>query len=415
VKPKENTVRLIRTPTAVRAAILALLLVPVIGVQLMLAGGPRGPVVRARPVSGLDFDASKIQLGFTRIVADGLLKPVFVTHANDGSGRLFVVEQDGKIKVVVNGVVTATFLDITNIVSKGSERGLLGLAFHPGYATNGRFFVYYTNASGDPVVAGFRNANPADNSGEENMYTLLGPISHPFSNHNGGMLAFGPGGYLFIGSGDGGSGGDPGNRAQNKDSLLGKILRIGVGPDQGSYTTTGNPYDGGIAGANEVWAIGARNPWRFSLDSKTGDLWIGDVGQDRYEEINRSIFPLAGGLNYGWRQVEGNTCFNPSSGCNKSGKTAPMAVYSHSLGCSVTGGYVYRGLDYRGLVGGYLFGDYCSGRIWTLKASGPNTQTPVLMADTNFAISSFGEGPDGKIYVTDLGRGDIWLVTATNR
>lgn len=399
--------RLIRTPTAIRAAILALVLLPVLGVQLMLAGSPRGPVVRARPVSGLDFDASKIQLGFTRIVSAGLSKPVFVTHANDGSGRLFVVEQDGKIRIIQNGVLqSAPFLNLTSKVSKGSERGLLGLAFHPNYLSNGKFYVNYTNLAGDTVVAEYVGTTGR---------TLL-TIDQPYSNHNGGMLAFGPDGYLYIGMGDGGSAGDPQNRAQNLDSLLGKILRIDIDNGAPYAIPTGNPYKGPTPAnrRDEIWALGLRNPWRFSFDSKTGDLWIADVGQERYEEINRSLAPNAGrALNYGWKQVEGNTCY--VAGCNKSLYAAPMAVYGHSQGCSVTGGYVYRGLDYRGLVGGYLFGDYCSGRIWALKAHGPASQSPVQMADTNFAISSFGEGPDGKIYVTDLGRGDIWLITATFR
>jgi glucose/arabinose dehydrogenase len=237
------------------------------------------------------------------------------------------------------------------------------------------------------------------------------------------MLAFGPDRFLYIGMGDGGSGGDPGNRAQSLNTLLGKILRINVDAKAGGKQyaiPVGNPYAGAPAGLDEIWSFGLRNPWRFSFDGATGDLWIGDVGQNRYEEINRSKVDVGGGnagraVNFGWRVMEGNACYNPSSGCSKAGKTLPIAVYSHSSGCSVTGGYVYRGLAYHGLVGGYLFGDFCSGRIWALKAHGPASQTPVLMADTGLSISSFGEGQDGTIFVTDLGAGDIWAVTAEYR
>jgi glucose/arabinose dehydrogenase len=412
-------VRPARVPIAARAAILALVLVPVLGAELTLAGdGPRDVIVSGRPPSGEDFDATKIRISFSR-VARNLSKPVFITHSGDSNGRLFIIEQDGKIKVLRQGVVLSTpFLDLTSKTSKGSERGLLGLAFHPDYATNRKFYVNYTNGSGDTVIAEYHrsagNASVAETSGR----TLL-TIDQPYSNHNGGMLAFGPDGYLYIGMGDGGSGGDPGNRAQSTSYLLGKLLRIDV--DQPFETgkqyaiPDDNPYVG-IAGLDEIWSIGLRNPWRFSFDHRTGDLWIGDVGQDRWEEIDRSTAAGGGGwkANYGWRVLEGNACYNASS-CNKTGKTAPITVYSHSLGCSVTGGYVYRGLDYRGLVGGYLFGDFCSGRIWALRAHGPASQAPVLMADTSLSISSFGEAQDGTLYVTDLGSGDIWQVVAEYR
>jgi glucose/arabinose dehydrogenase len=404
-------------PIAARAAVLALVLVPVVGLQLTLAGDPRDVIVSGRPPSGEDFDATKIRISFSR-VARNLAKPVFITHSGDGSGRLYIVEQDGRIKILLNGTVLGTpFLNISAKVSKGGERGLLGLAFHPDYAQNGKFYVNYTNTAGDTVIARYtRSANP--NVANPTGSTLL-TIDQPYSNHNGGMLAFGPDRYLYVGMGDGGSAGDPQNRAQNVGTLLGKILRIdvdNVDPGLQYAIPPGNPY-AGIAGRDEIWAIGVRNPWRFSFDSRLGDLWIGDVGQNRWEEIDRSTAASGGGwkANYGWRVVEGNTCFNPATGCNKTGKVAPITVYSHSVGCSVTGGYVYRGLDYRGLVGGYLFGDFCSGRVWALRAHGPASQSPVLMADTNLSISSFGEGADGKLYVTDLGSGDIWQVVAEYR
>ncbi len=406
---------------AARAALLALVLVPVIGTQLTLAGStPREVIVSGRPPSGEEFDATKIRIWFSR-VARNLSNPVFITHSGDNNGRLFIVEKGGRIRVLRQGAVLSTpFLNLSGKVSTGSEQGLLGLAFHPDYGINGRFYVNYTDVNGDTVIAEYHrsvgNASIADPTGR-----VLLKIGQPYSNHNGGMLAFGPDGYLYIGMGDGGSSGDPGNRAQSINTLLGKILRIDVDTQAGGKQyaiPAGNPYVG-KTGLDEIWSFGLRNPWRFSFDDRTGDLWIGDVGQDRYEEIDRS--PAVNGvdagwrLNYGWRVLEGNACFNPSSGCSTSGKTPPMAVYSHSSGCSVTGGYVYRGLAYRGLVGGYLFGDFCSGRIWALRAHGPASQSPVLMADTNLSISSFGEGPDGTIYVTDLGSGDIWAIVAEYR
>jgi glucose/arabinose dehydrogenase len=411
-----------RMSIAARAAILAVVLIPVIGTPMTLAGGtPREVIVSGRPPSGENFDATKIRIWFSR-VARNLSKPVFITHSGDDSGRLYIVEKGGRIKILQNGTVRSTpFLNISAKVSNGSEQGLLGLAFHPSYAANRRFFVNYTNTAGDTVIAEYTrslsNPNVADPTGR-----ILLTIDQPYSNHNGGMLTFGPDRYLYVGMGDGGDSGDPGNRAQRLTFLLGKILRIDIDNEAGGKRYAippGNPYAGPTAGLDEIWSYGLRNPWRFSFDSRTGDLWIGDVGQNRYEEINRSPavngVDAGKGLNYGWRVLEGKTCFNPSSGCSTSGKTPPMAVYSHGSGCSVTGGYVYRGLAYRGLVGGYLFGDFCSGRIWALRAHGPASQSPVLMADTNLSISSFGEGPDGTIYVTDLGSGDIWAIVAEYR
>jgi glucose/arabinose dehydrogenase len=414
---KETTsVRARRLSTAARAAVIALVLGPIAGTQLTLAGDtPREIVVSGRPPTGENFDPAKVRIGFAR-VARGLSSPVFVTHAGDGSGRLFIVEQGGRIKILQSGTVRSTpFLNLAAKISTGGERGLLGLAFHPSYAQNGKFYVDYTNTAGDTVIAEYTvsaNPNVANTTGR-----ILLTIDQPYSNHNGGMLAFGPDRYLYIGMGDGGSAGDPGNRAQSLSYLLGKILRIDVdNKDTGKQYAipATNPYAGATAGLDEIWSYGLRNPWRFSFDRRLGDLWIGDVGQNRWEEIDRSTVGDGGGrgINFGWRVMEGNACYNPSSGCNTSGKAKPIAVYSHSSGCSVTGGYVYRGLAYRDLVGGYLFGDFCSGRIWALRAHGSSPQTPVLMADTSLSISSFGEGQDGLLYVTDLGSGDIWQVVA---
>jgi glucose/arabinose dehydrogenase len=402
-------------PPAARAIVLGLVLVPVLGSQLALARDPakltasaRGatrPVVAAEPTA---FVPANIHLRFARI-ARGLSRPVFITHSGDNNGRLFIVEQTGRIRVIRRGVLqSAPFLDLRSNISTGGERGLLGLAFHPDYSWNRKFYVNYTDRSGATVIAEYRRSATNASRAESTAKIVL-RIPQPYANHNGGMLAFGPDRYLYVGMGDGGSGGDPGNRAQNLNSLLGKMLRINIDTRRAYTVPPTNPYVG-VAGHDLIWSSGLRNPWRFSFDRGTGDLWIGDVGQNRYEEIDRSKAPNAGrGANYGWRQLEGNQCYNPATNCSRTGKTMPIAVYGHSLGCSVTGGYVYRGSAYPDLVGAYLFGDYCSGRIWGLDAAGPNAQTPVLLSDTATLISSFGEDQAGNLYLVDHA-GDIWLI-----
>jgi glucose/arabinose dehydrogenase len=400
---------------AVRAIVLGMALVPVLGSQLSWAGDPKVPatstpetVVREPGDRPSAFVPGSIHLTFSR-VARHLSKPVFVTHSGDSSGRLFIVEQTGRIRVLRNGVLLAApFLDLRSKVSTGGEQGLLGLAFHPDYRTNGKFYVYYTDKSGSIVVAQYLRSSNANIAGTAAKIVLR--IAKPAANHNGGMLAFGPDRLLYIGTGDGGGAGDPGNRAQNRSVLLGKILRINIDTRKAFVVPPTNPYVG-RAGSDLVWAFGLRNPWRFSFDRATHDLWIGDVGQDRYEEIDRSKAPNAGkGVNYGWRQLEGNSCYNPSSGCFTRGKTMPLAVYGHGLDCSVTGGYVYRGATYPDLAGVYLFGDYCSGRIWGLDAAGANSQSPVLLKDTSFLISSFGEDQAGNVYVIDHNGGSVWRI-----
>ncbi|MDQ2965425.1 MAG: PQQ-dependent sugar dehydrogenase, partial [Chloroflexota bacterium] len=338
------------------------------------------------------------------------------THAGDGLGRLFVVEQTGRIRVIKGGVLLPTaFLNLSASISTGGERGLLGLAFHPQFKTNGKFYVNFTLRNGATAINEYRVASPytADTAAWQTGRRIL-TIPQPYSNHNGGNLAFGPDGFLYIGMGDGGSGGDPGNRAQNINNLLGKMLRIDVNGRSGTKQyriPATNPWVGRV-GLDEIWARGLRNPWRFSFDRTTGDLWIGDVGQDRYEEIDfsRAVDGRNAGrsLNYGWRIMEGRHCFNPSR-CSSGGKVLPVAEYSHASGnCSVTGGYVYRGPDPK-LVGGYLYGDFCSGRIWGIDAAGP--YTPVLLDDTSLNISSFGEDEAGNVYVVDLG-GSIYRLSA---
>jgi glucose/arabinose dehydrogenase len=338
---------------------------------------------------------------------------VFVTGAGDGSGRLFVVEQIGRIRIVKNGALLPTpFLDIRSLVAlSGSERGLLSVAFHPQFKTNGVFFVDYTRASttpsevGDTVVARYTLSAPdADVAAPASGQSLL-IIHQPQANHNGGLVKFGPDGLLYIGMGDGGSRADTGaghapqGNGQSLATLLGKILRIGVGAT-GPYTIpAGNPELG--AGARpEIWAYGLRNPWRFSFDRATGDLYIGDVGQDAWEEIDFQTAGFSGGANYGWPVWEATHRFR--SGPVPAGDVKPIAEYPHSSGqCSVTGGYVYRGARIPALSGFYLFGDYCTGRIWSLVRFA-GTWRISQVRDTAFQISSFGEDDAGELYVVDL-------------
>ncbi|TMD26806.1 MAG: PQQ-dependent sugar dehydrogenase, partial [Chloroflexi bacterium] len=279
-------------------------------------------------------------------------------------------------------------------------------------------FVNYTDVNGNTVVAEFRRTTSFPDRASTTGRILL-RVTQPYANHNGGMLAFGPDGYLYIGLGDGGSAGDPGNRAQNINSLLGKILRIDVNHRTGTLQYAiprTNPFVG-RSGDDRIWAYGLRNPWRFSFDRTSGDLWIGDVGQSRYEEIDRSTHASGGGRgrNYGWRVLEGRACYNPPSGCSTAGKTMPLAVYSHTVGCSVTGGYVYRGGQYPAMVGAYIFGDYCSGRIWAVVAGGASTQAPRQLLDTSHSISSFGESEGHSLLMTDLASGEVLKLGGTYR
>ena len=343
----------------------------------------------------------------------GFAQPVSITHAGDGSGRIFVVEQSGRIRIIRNGTLSSTpFLNISSRISMGGERGLLGLAFPPGFATKQYFYVNYTNTAGNIVVARYHvsagNADVADFNSEQ---IVIG-VDHPdFGNHNGGQLAFGSGdGFLYIGTGDGGSGGDPNNRAQNRNDLLGKILRIDV--ETGSpltYTVPpGNPFVG-TTFRPEIWAWGLRNPWRFSFDRQTNDLFIADVGQGNFEEVNFQPAASAGGENYGWRLMEGLHCFNPIN-CDMTGLTLPVTEYNHTLGCSVTGGYVYRGTTYPRMQGLYFYGDFCSGRIWGLRRVSGAWQATELL-DSTLGISTFGEDEQGNLYVANYNNGTIFSVT----
>ncbi len=358
-----------------------------------------------------------ITLGLTT-VASGLAKPVALTNARDGSGRLFVVEQAGRIRVITKTgtLLTAPFLDIRGRVSCCGEQGLLGLAFHPSYTSNGRFYVAYTDADGALVVGEHRRTSTNANRASTTERRII-RIPHPgYGNHNGGQIAFGPDGYLYIGTGDGGGGGDPGENGQSRRTLLGKILRIA--PNVKSATPayripSTNPWAKSTTVRREIWSYGLRNPWRFSFDPATGALWIADVGQNRYEEVNRALRSAGGGrgANFGWDQYEAYTCYEGP--CSTSGKTFPLAAYSHGAnGCSVTGGYVYRGTRSPALAGRYLFGDYCSGRIWYVNAGGSSRQKPVLLRDTTMSISAFGEGENREIYVLDYASGRVRRITA---
>jgi glucose/arabinose dehydrogenase len=354
------------------------------------------------------------QISLSRVAA-GFALPVHVTHAGDGSGRVFVVEQAGRIRILDNGVALPTpFLDLASVnpprLVAGGEQGLLSVAFPPGFAAKRYFYVNYTRTpDGATVVARYRvsigDANAADPASEEVVLT----IPQPFANHNGGQLAFGPDGYLSIGMGDGGSGGDPLNNGQSPGTLLGKILRIDVESGAVPYgIPPTNPFLGMAGYRGEIWALGLRNPWRFSFDRLTGDLYIGDVGQSAVEEIDVQPAGSPGGQNYGWNVMEGAGCFNGAA-CNPAGLTLPVATYDHSLGCSVTGGVVYRGSAFPALQGIYFYGDFCSGRIWGLRKNGAAWETAVLPVPgaPPMNISTFGEDEAGNVYLANYANGDF--------
>lgn len=341
-------------------------------------------------------------------VAGGFRSLTQVTNAGDGTDRLFVVEKRGTIRVIQGGsILPGYFMDIRSLVADTGERGLLGLAFHPNFESNRRLFVYYTRNGGDIVVARY-TTNLARTNVDESTGRRLMLIEHSAqTNHNGGALAFGPSGYLFIAVGDGGGSGDPGNDAQEKTTtFLGKILRINVdGTGAGKYDRYSipgsNPFAGPTKGRGEIWAYGLRNPWRISFDRGTGKLFIADVGQNRYEEVDREGAGFTGGRNYGWSVMEGKHCFRPAK-CPMAGDTLPILEYAHSNGnCSITGGYVYRGSAYPNLVGQYVFADWCSGRIWTVPHAGT---AMTQRANTSVNITSFGESESGELYaVTSAG------------
>lgn len=341
-------------------------------------------------------------------LASGFRYPVDINHAGDGSGRLFVIEQEGRIKIIRNSTVENTpFLDIINRVECCGEQGLLGVAFHPDYKSNGYFYVNYTSKqragvaqTGDTIIARYKVTPGDPDLADPDSESIILVISQPFSNHNAGKLLFSPiDDYLYIPLGDGGSGGDPGNRAQDPQTLLGKVLRIDVDSATPYSIPPDNPFFDSTEALEEIWALGLRNPWRFSFDRQTGDIYIGDVGQADWEEIDFQTAENSGGVNYGWRCREGSADFNFSTECGKSDLTDPIAEYDHDQGYSVAGGFVYRGSKYPAFFGQYFYADYGTGRIWSIYNLGPNAwSTPDLELDTSFKISTFGEDESGELY-----------------
>jgi len=350
----------------------------------------------------------------TLALIDNFVDPVYVTAPPVDSQRLFVVEQAGRVRVLANDTVRATgpktFLDLRGQISSGGERGLLSLAFHPQYATNGRFYVYFTNPAGDIRIVRYTVSSDPDSADEATADTVL-KVAHPGeSNHNGGQLQFGPDGMLWIGTGDGGGGGDPAGNGQNRHVLLGKLLRLDVNGASGYAIPADNPFANDTAGAPEIWAGGLRNPWRFSFDRQNGDLYIADVGQNTFEEVNVASAANGRGKasNYGWNRMEGSHCYPPPNDtCDKTGLVQPVTDYLHALGaCSVTGGYVYRGPDVPALQGFYVYADYCAGFVQAFKytGSGINNQRDIsARISPGSQISSFGEDAKGELYIMTLG------------
>ena len=395
-----------------------------------------GAGMAAKPKSAPKFDASIAHTGqdpvfrnmgiaelSTERIITGLARPVQVTAAPGDTNRIFIVEQrsgsTGRIRIYnleTETLNSTAFLSLT--VSTGSEQGLLGLAFHPNYAQNGYFYVNYTASNGDTTIKRYTVSSDPDIANSSSGYTIM-TIDQPYTNHNGGWLGFSPtDGYLYIGTGDGGSAGDPGNRAQDiTNQKLGKMLRIDVDGGSPYSIPADNPFVG-VTGDDEIWAYGLRNPWRCDFDNETGDLWIGDVGQNQYEEIT-FIPEGSAGENHGWRCHEGNHTYS-TGGCDSSSTMEfPLWEYSHSSGCSVTGGCIYRGSAIPSLVGTYFFGDYCTNKLWSFRYNGLNIyefqdRTSELAADAGSigSISGWGEDANGEMYICDLGGEIFKIVTA---
>jgi glucose/arabinose dehydrogenase len=338
----------------------------------------------------------------------GLELPTYLTHAGDD--RLFVVEKTGRIFVVQNWELVETpFLDIRELVgSEGSEQGLLSIAFHPQYAENGRFFINYTNPDGHTVVARYQVQADNPNAADTGTELILMTIGQPFEVHNGGLLKFGPDGYLYIGVGDGGTSGDFFSNAQNNKNLLGTILRVDVDFAEPYAVPADNPFVNDVNVRNEIWSFGLRNPWRFSFDRLTNDLFIADVGQFQWEEINFQEAGSQGAQNYGWEVLEGTHCYNRDE-CETEGYVMPVAEYSHQEGgCAVTGGYIYRGLQYPELNGNYFFADYCTGKMWGLVQQENGQWLTTALLDSEELFSSFGEDLAGELYVLGFVSGTVF-------
>ncbi len=350
------------------------------------------------------------------LFASGFNNPISIKNAGDD--RLFVIEQAGIIKIInSDGSVNATpFLDINDrVINTGNERGLLGLAFHPNYNSNGFVFVNYINNSGNTVISRFVASPPDGNTADPNTEDIFLTFSQPYSNHNGGDLAFGNDGYLYIAAGDGGSGGDPENRSQNLTTFLGKMLRIDINSSQGGNNyaiPADNPFVGNSNALDEIWAYGLRNPWKFSFDQTTGDLWIADVGQSNREEINR-VTATTGGENYGWRCYEGDIPFQTAGCPNMSTLTFPVAIYPYGgnpFKCSITGGYIYRGSSYPAFQGVYFFADYCSNQIGTLTENNGNWDISFTNPFSGNGWTAFGESDNGELYIAGRNSGNIFHI-----
>jgi len=338
-----------------------------------------------------------------QFVAGNLESLVDIQHAGDGSGRLFLVLQGGLVRIYDGTQVLATpFLDVSALTSLVGERGLLGLAFHPDYPSNGLLYVHYTDTAGDTVLARYRVSADPDIVDPGTASTLL-TLAQPFGNHNGGQIRFGPDGFLYIALGDGGSGGDPLDHGQDRGTLFGSILRLDVDGGSPYAIPPDNPFIDTPGARGEIWAWGLRNPWRFSFDRATGDLFVADVGQDGWEEVNLQPAGTPGGLNLGWRLMEGTHCHNPTTGCNDGTLTLPVVEYAHALGCSVTGGFRYRGSTLSAQAGAYLFADFCTGRIWAAAPDAAGRWTATQIADLPFPVSAFGEDEDGELYLAQYG------------
>ncbi|CAN5889416.1 PQQ-dependent sugar dehydrogenase [soil metagenome] len=409
-----------RMPHGLRVALTAVAALSLAVVCPARAASLTEPSALASGTSARAPDFAQVEVGLVTAMT-GFVDPIFLTHAGDGSRRLFIVEQRGVVTISKRGqVLPIPFLDLQSRVLSGGERGLLGLAFHPEHVRNRKFYLFFTEpGSGDLIIAEMRaSVRNRDRALLGSFRRLLRVPHRRHANHNGGMLAFGEDGLLYIATGDGGGGGDPDNHAQSRTSRLGKLLRIDVDGRSGGLAyriPPTNPHATSTTFKREIWSRGLRNPFRFSFDRRGGDLWIGDVGQNRFEEVDRATQASGGGraVNFGWRLLEGRACFQPPSDCNRAGKQAPLTVYDHSEGCAVIGGYVYRG-PIEILRGAYLFSDVCSGEIWSVVAEGAARQRKVLMAETDLPISSFGESETGALFVTALD-GNVYRLTATRR
>ncbi len=373
---------------------------------------PSDPASSPTPPQGA-FDPDRVALSVEQ-VASGYPPLTLLTNAGDGSGRIFLVQQRGVVVTIdAAGVETGQFMDISERIRSGGEQGLLGLAFHPDFESNGRLFVNYTNRGGDTIVSEFGLG--ADGNVDPATERSLLEVSQPYPNHNGGMIAFGPDGYFYIATGDGGSGGDPLNAGQNLNTMLGKMLRIDVDSGDPYAIPQDNPFaDGG--GLGEIWSYGLRNPWRFSFDRATGGMFIGDVGQNAREEID--VEPAGeGGRNYGWRIMEADRCYE-NANCNRRDLTPPAVAYGRDSGsCSVTGGYVYRGAQFPSLFGAYVFSDYCSGVLWAFDAESALSSGRARLAElgqSGVSPSSFGEDEAGEIYLVGHG-GAVYRLIAEDR